>query len=228
MLIDNYKVAAAERGTVTKHPKYLLIMQLRTAKTLRPEHPINHGVPMQAHHALSAKGIDLSDLGEKLEDFGYDINDFENLVYIPSTLPGACLLNIQPHRGDHKASSPTGHDDDASRDATYHTRVSSAVKDTFRTIGATCGTDMSKVKAETKTAMDKLSAQFIKFIQKKPGEYRLTRVSENYNAGNPIGCGGRESVSDTPMAQCPVHRKHTGTHGIKFVYDEPYILKPGN
>jgi hypothetical protein len=228
MLIDDFKVAPAERGTVQKKlPLYLANIIARTTVVLHPRHPRHHGIPMQAHHAISAKGVSLSDRGPKLEDFGYDINHHDNLVFLPSSLKGACMLQVQPHRGDHTAKSILTLDNDKDREDSYHFLVSTAVNETYRHIGGICGSDMSRVKAETQKAMDKLSAKFIRDIQRKPSEVRLTKISEHFVPGNSRGCGGMTSVNDVPKTACPNHRNHTGQDGITFMSDEPYKLKPG-
>ena len=71
---------------------------------------------MQAHHLISQEGIKQSGMGDELVLRGYIINDIENLVLIPCTLPGAYFLGVQPHRGDHK------HKDDENPES-YHEHV---------------------------------------------------------------------------------------------------------
>jgi hypothetical protein len=71
----------------------------------KPDHPIHRGVDVQVHHLVSRKSV------VKLEDIliarGYNIDTLANLVVLPCTLPGACHLRVQLHRGNH-----TGGDDD--------------------------------------------------------------------------------------------------------------------
>src|SRR5690606_37771760 len=83
-------------------------------------HPHNHNMKMQAHHLVSAKGVQLAQMGRKLEQLGYNINVLENLVLLPSTLQGACHLKVQLHRGDH-----THEDDD--HPISYHRKVKAEI-----------------------------------------------------------------------------------------------------
>ena len=181
MLIDQYKVPAGERGTSKKNGTgYLTLLQ---SKTMSRSHPRTRGVQMQAHHAISQKGMELSDYDSKFADFGYDINLEGNLVFIPSTLQGACLLNVQPHRGDHTAPSVDAPDDDRKRESSYHTKVATMLRETYGQISEICGSDMSKVKRETKQALDKLSGKIIGRIQNTPDKLRLTKISEHFGPG---------------------------------------------
>ena len=49
---------------------------------------------MQAHHVLSGEGVRQSKIGARLVKWRYDINTEKNLVFIPSTLQGACYLGV--------------------------------------------------------------------------------------------------------------------------------------
>ena len=81
-----------------------------------PSHPYNNGIHMDTHHLISAEAVKHSELGENLVNKGYDINQLSNLVGLPATLPGACQLHCQLHRGDHTFSRP--------REEPYHRYVS--------------------------------------------------------------------------------------------------------
>ncbi len=73
---------------------------LRHAYKHKP-HPINYGIHMDTHHLISAEAVNISKLSQSLIDKGYMINDINNLVGFPATLPAACHLGLQLHRGDH-------------------------------------------------------------------------------------------------------------------------------
>ncbi|NRG06170.1 AHH domain-containing protein, partial [Vibrio coralliilyticus] len=72
----------------------------------KPDHPFNNGIHMDTHHLISAEAVKISKLGKNLVNKGYDINLLSNLVGFPATLPGACQLHCQLHRGDHTFSRP--------------------------------------------------------------------------------------------------------------------------
>ncbi|MEZ9299242.1 AHH domain-containing protein [Vibrio splendidus] len=84
-------------------------------------HPFNNGIHMDTHHLISAEAVKHSELGENLVNKGYDINQLSNLVGFPATLPGACQLHCQLHRGDHTFSRP--------REEPYHRYVSGELRD---------------------------------------------------------------------------------------------------
>jgi hypothetical protein len=65
-------------------------------------HPINFGIHMDTHHLISAEAIKKSKLGDTLKRKGYVVDTMNNLVGFPATLPSACHLKLQLHRGDHK------------------------------------------------------------------------------------------------------------------------------
>lgn len=75
---------------------------------------------MDTHHLISAEAVKLSELGENLVSKGYDINQLSNLVGFPATLPGACQLHCQLHRGDHTFSRP--------REEPYHRYISGELR----------------------------------------------------------------------------------------------------
>lgn len=138
-----YPAGNPKRGTTKKSDyEYLTTLKKLTESSA---HPRNQGVTMQAHHVISAKSVVLAGLKDRLEDFGYDINVANNLVFIPSTLQGACLLQVQPHRGDHSAVDAA--DIDGNRDDTYHEKVRDRLKKVLPKLERECGkpgVDMKK------------------------------------------------------------------------------------
>jgi len=86
-----------------------------------PSHPYNRGVHMDTHHLISKEAVTISELGDILVDKGYDINVIENLVGFPATLPAACHLGVQLHRGDHFHERVPGEEP-------YHDHVASEIK----------------------------------------------------------------------------------------------------
>jgi len=94
--------------------------RLRTRAKKVKNHPIEKGVEMQAHHLISCTAVEKSGLGDLLIKAGYNINDWPNLVFLPSTLQGACHLKVQVHRGDHTASHK---DSDKDHLPSYHKMI---------------------------------------------------------------------------------------------------------
>lgn len=219
------------RGKTAKDTQYLKTLQARTE---HPKHPRKQGVTMQAHHVISAKAITLGHLNDRLEDFGYNINVANNLVFIPSTLQGACLLQVQPHRGNHTAADAA--DVDGNREASYHENVLRRLKKIVPKLERECGKTGVDMQKYTHRQLDELSEIIIDLIQNKPQEMRLTKLYANFQPGNPKGCGGAKGgVNDAAHPVCPVHRNHTGQkapgqadEGIRYVCAEPYELKAGN
>ena len=74
-------------------------------KVIGDEHPVKNNIHMQAHHIISEEGVNKSGTGNTLKTRGYDINEINNLVFLPSTPAGACHLGLQLHRGDHTYES---------------------------------------------------------------------------------------------------------------------------
>lgn len=203
---------AETKGNSSKNTTYLAMMKRRT---IEPTHPRNMGVRMQAHHVLSATGVKISKLGKKLVKFGYDINTEKNLVFIPSTLQGACYLGVQPHRGNHTAK---GHreieasDDDYVDDAEprpYHEQVSDALKAEAKRFPATCKKG-TKGNNPVTDQLDAIALVLLERIHRKPGELPLTSVAVHFGRRSMIGCGGHDSVTnlEAEPVKCDVKRRH--------------------
>jgi hypothetical protein len=198
------------------------------------KHPRNQGVAMQAHHVISEKGIAMGEYHDRLQDFGYRINEPSNLVFIPSTLQGACLLQVQPHRGDHVAKSTS--EIDASLDRTYHQTVKDHLQEVVPKLEKLCGKPGKDMSKETQDALNDISEIILELIQKKPSEAKLTKLYKHFQPGNPRGCGGaKSSVNDAALDTCPVHRNHTrqrapGQDDENILYEckKPYDLRVGH
>lgn len=192
-------------------------------------HPFFNGIHMQAHHIISAKGMKDSGLGERVKSAGYDINHVKNLVFLPSTLPGACHLGVQPHRGDHKESinmaelniedddvedqsgddykTAVYDDDDDDHADDYHDFISIRLKklnsDVFECEGKP--SQYSKSIFE----LNKLSRRTLKKINKFT--IPLSEISEHFKSGKPYGCGNCVNVKEYPDASvCDSDRDHFG------------------
>ncbi|WP_284191961.1 AHH domain-containing protein, partial [Vibrio zhanjiangensis] len=161
------------KSSIDKDSKY----RMRLLDAIDEEHPIYHGIDMQAHHIISGKGIDLSGLGWKLEALDYHINNIENLVFIPCTLAGACHLGVQLHRGDHKY-----HDDEHPK--SYHVDVSDRIKRLEETMDKRCEKGKS-----IQSLVDRESVKVLSAINNF--ELPLTSIFRSFkpSSANKIGCG---------------------------------------
>jgi hypothetical protein len=210
-------------------------------RTLNPLHPRNMGVRMQAHHVLSGEGVRQSKLGAKLVKWRYDINTEKNLVFIPSTLQGACYLGVQPHRGNHTAkgkveveASDDDYDDDG-EERDYHRIIAQLIIDESRNFPKTCKKGPKKVNDVTEL-MDALAQNQMERIQKKPDELPLTSVAAHFKRRSNVGCGGHDSVTtlEANPVHCGVGRNHNKNQKegqrkeeIHFVSDGKYQLVMG-
>jgi hypothetical protein len=208
--------------------QYLTTIQNNTTKLLKPNHPRHKGVTMQAHHILSKDGVKRSGLGDKLEKFGYDINNLKNLAFIPSTLQGACHLGVQPHRGNHSAEFEE--DDETMHPKTYHQFVEHLLKNNKQFIEGNC----SENRAEVYKKMNDLSKYVLGCIQNRT--VKLTSVAEHFDPTSATGCAGLDNIPGFKAANCPMGRNHhkdrpnlkQASEGISFPKSKtPYTLKPG-
>lgn len=134
---------------------------LRHAYKHKP-HPINYGIHMDTHHLISAEAVKISKLAQPLIDKGYMINDINNLVGFPATLPAACHLELQLHRGDHLYKRPN--------EEPYHDYVSSLISAEKSDLKACYG--RTKVR-EKETAIHKLLDPVSELILDKINEFKL-------------------------------------------------------
>ena len=194
------------------------LTRIKRATKMMLSHPRHHGVKMQAHHAVSAKGVDIAGKSDELRQLGYNINDLKNLVFIPSTLQGACHLETQLHRGDHGTPDKYGSDDPEAMDSDkrhpidYHVLVKDLVENVFIV------NDLCKMNSEqVQKKINKVSKDIVKKINKF--RIDLTSISSTFDSGKP-GCMGLDNIPDNNSKlssirthQCPVHRNHEQNQG---------------
>ncbi|WP_230970307.1 AHH domain-containing protein [Nitrogeniibacter aestuarii] len=222
-------------GNVLKDAKYLKRIKDATDLLSDPGHPRHHGIKMQAHHVISAEGVKKSGLGNDLVRFGYDINLLDNLVFIPSTLQGACHLGVQPHRGDHRAPVEGDEfDDDRKRPDDYHRTIAKRVNELKRLLTDNCPAEDPDRRRTIHQKMDEISKKIAKLIRIVPSKAPLTRVAKHFGPTSKIGCGGVDSIPRHEDHPCPVERHHHGQQGpgqkdeqITYRKDKPYQLKVG-
>lgn len=218
-------------GNSSKDSKYL--KRIKDAIEHDKSHPRNNGVKMQAHHVISAEGMKRSELGKKIESFGYDINLLDNLVFIPCTLQGACHLSVQLHRGNHTANQDD-YDDD-SEPGSYHEMVRKKIKGLRLPISKECLGNSALNSKEVIDKINDLSKIILKLIQKRPDIAPLTSIAKNFLMMSLHGCGGVDSVTRYSIKKiCSVGRDHLNRQAqgqaeekITYIKNGEYIFKIG-
>lgn len=209
---------------------------IRNVKKI-PKHPFNHGIHMDTHHIISAEGVKVSELGDSLVSKGYDINQLSNLVGFPATLPGACQLRCQLHRGDHTFSRP--------REEPYHDHISNLLtrpalkKKIKECYGKTKVTENA---SEIHKLLDPVSRKILKQVNKlkmdilkmnKFYQLPLTKISHYFVPDGP-GCCGKFDVNDaynqenTPCQTDRLHYRSDNRTGIDKRYQSSGANEAGN
>jgi len=204
--------------------------RVRRATALDRGHPRHGGVTMQAHHVVSAKGVDLAGESDELRGYGYDINALANLVFLPSTLQGACHLEVQLHRGNHPRGSEheDAADDDDAHSLGYHRAVDRAVRAALRQLRRRrnlCSDNRRSVKCWVNHALAEVSADLLEQI--RDFEIPLTTIHGNFAPRGP-GCKAADGVAAarTPGRRCLVERNHQGRQAPRQRAEGISLAKP--
>lgn len=241
---ENKELSVAT-GTVVKNKVYYKNLERRIKSD--PRHPKLHNIRMQAHHIISetaVKSTGKSYINELLL-LGYDINNLENLIFLPSSLQGACHLDVQPHIGNHNAkithavdSESSYNDDDHPLD--YHDMVRRQLINTLDRLSKTCPSTHPDAPVKAKRRLNQLSLEILILIAKNPEKALLTKVYGAFSSESSIGCGGESSIDRRRnpaglVKACPVGRNHLNAQGenqkseeITYVKRPHYQLTPGN
>lgn len=189
------------KGSVKKDSMYGINLLSRVENDA--DHPIHNGIYMEAHHIVSGKGMDDAggQLGKDLVSFGYNINHYKNVAFIPSTLKGACHLGVQPHRGNHTYKDDDKHPED------YHEAITNRLR-TLKKRFPECGTNFNKTARDIVDMVDDLSNVIIGKIQKR--SLFLTSIADSFGPENDVGCGNSGSVSLHKKVKCDSDRMHVG------------------
>lgn len=201
-------------GNTSKDSKYRkrLIAAVRNDQS----HPFNQGIHMEAHHLVSAEGVEISELGELLEDRNYDINLLGNLAFFPATLPGACHLEVQLHRGNHFGyATEQAMDDDECHPESYHITVRDAllgIEEDLRECKKDCETSQKKVQ----DMVDDKSREILRAIARF--RVPLSPISHSFRSKHPVGCGNCIDVleHETKNSYCESDRDHENQAHPKF------------
>ncbi|MDX1695057.1 MAG: AHH domain-containing protein [Ketobacteraceae bacterium] len=179
-------------------------------------HPINQGIHMEAHHLVSSESVKLSKMSSILEHGGYDINLLNNLVLLPATLPGACHLEVQLHRGNHYGyANEQDNDSDDAHPINYHLEVAARLQLVEREIDD-CNNDCKKSGIKVQDIVDEVSEDILDLIS--DFEIPLTPVHGAFRKGEKTGCGNCIDVNEhqEESAECASMRGHEGEEHPKF------------
>jgi len=157
---------------------------------------------MDTHHLISAESVHISDLGEILIDKGYDINIIQNLVGFPATLPAACHLGVQLHRGDHIDKGPN--------EEPYHDYVSSEMLKRKAKLQKCYGkTKETEDNADVHQIIDQVGKRMLNKINNFT--LPLTEMYENFEAGG-VGCKNCFDIvpARSTGSSCTKQREHFG------------------
>lgn len=235
---DTESMGPFKAGRTTKDSAYL--DRITRAIADDSKHPRHQGVAMQAHHVISATGMHRSKLADKVRKFGYDINLLENLVFLPSTLQGACHLSVQPHRGNHTALVERDGYDDDDHPMDYHDMVAARIRRLELGLTKDCpgymgGAKELEARHHVTTQLNVLSTQILRLIRHSPTQAPLTQVAVHFHPGNPVGCSGADSTrSHRADHHCEVERNHRKrqapgqkAESITYSRTETYSLRLG-
>jgi len=243
--IEEAEIAGAT-GVVTKDSIYLKSLESQIKSDSR--HPKHHNIQMQAHHIVSEKAVKLAGKGyiDELLLLGYNINNLQNLIFLPSTLQGACHLGVQPHIGNHTAKSSREDSDenfsynDDDHPKTYHDMVRRQLVTALDKLSKVCPSNNPDAPARAQKRLYQLSLEILIMIAKNPDRARLTNAYQAFKSGSAIGCGGESSIDKKKVPKglvnsCPVERDHLNNQGrkqkpegITYVKRPQYQLIPGN
>lgn len=237
---------AGSTGIVDKDSVYLKNLENEIKSDNR--HPKHHNIQMQAHHIISEKAVKLAgkEYIDELLLLGYNINTLQNLIFLPSTLQGACHLGVQPHIGNHTAKAPlrSGDEnfsyDDDEHPKTYHDMVRRQLVNSLDKLSKVCPSTNPDAPSRAQKRLNQLSLEILIMIAKCPDRARLTNAYHAFKSGSAIGCGGESSVDKKKnpkglVNSCPVERNHLNNQGqkqkpesITYVKRPQYQLVPGN
>ncbi len=186
---------------------------LKNAEAQR-DHPINFGIHMDTHHLISAEAIKISKLGKSLKNKGYVIDSLSNLVGFPSTLPGACHLGVQLHRGDHKHKRP--------KEEPYHKFVSSLLIADAEDILACYGrTEIEEKKSEIHKLIDPVGKKVLRKVLSY--QLPLTVIFDRFKQDQDgIGCSNCHDIkpAEKSIELCSKNRNHYGEIDKKYQSSE--------
>lgn len=140
---------------------------------------------MEAHHLISVQGANMSGIVENIIYSDYDINVVNNLVFLPATMPGACHLEVQLHRGNHYANIHTDdNDSDISHRKSYHQYVAQRLSRLLPKL-VECKGSCEATRMKARNELDEVSQDILKRSAKF--QVPLSPVFKSFQSGNETG-----------------------------------------
>jgi len=158
---------------------------------------------MDTHHLISAEAITISKQGPLLVSKGYCIDVIQNLVGFPATLPAACHLGVQLHRGDHIDKGPN--------EEPYHDYVSALIVKEREELEMCYGkTKKTEDNAAVHLIIDEIGADILEEIN--DFDLPLTEMFEEFKSGG-VGCKNCFNIkpAKSTSSPCTKQREHFGT-----------------
>ena len=211
--------------------------RMKAAVKLKPEHPTHHGMRMQVHHLISKKSIKKkvkAQIRQGLKKKGYDIDDLDNLISLPNDYWGACHLEVQLHRSDHRNATT----DDDGHDIDYHRYVGNLINTELKSVNFDEVCDGKIIQKK----MNKISKDILEEIADFEISLTVDEISDNFESGKETGCrdiGSRDGIAVFKEAQtkgtlCKMQNRSDKRNPIirkpkeHFPTIKKYTLKTGN
>ncbi|BCE02031.1 AHH domain-containing protein [Marinicellulosiphila megalodicopiae] len=199
-------------GNINKDTNYRKnILEVIKKRDDYDDHPISHGIKMQAHHLISGDGV--KDIANKnlVKASGYNINHENNVALIPSTFAGACHLGCQLHRGNHTSTVDIlEHDDpDNEHPEQYHVTVEKLVLEVVDKL--TSCVDLESEKKRVVKNLDAVSKVLAKMIHEFSKKAQLTQVYQSFKYEGllkDIGCSGANYMGDHDEKKSCIHGRN--------------------
>lgn len=181
------------------------------------DHPVNNGIHMEAHHLVSSEAIKLSKTETFLKDSNYQINNLSNLVFLPATLPGACHLEVQLHRGNHISTTKEQDDDDDDKHPiSYHKKVADLLGRVKKQTYKECTDSRKDIDKAFQKQMSNLSKKIL--IKVNQFKFPLSPIMDSFKPDASVGCGNCVNVKEHQLdaSQCHSKRDHHDQQHPKF------------
>jgi hypothetical protein len=149
---------------------------------------------LQAHHIIVSETMKNDDLKSLCDDFGYNINHFNNGVMLPYYMDLACHLGVPVHRGGHSAGM-------GELKLNYPRSVERKLEALEEAVadGDVCGS--SRVDKQFKKEMDKISRGIFEKI--KNFDWTISKDGADYDfRKSKVGCGNQGNINDKDGSLC--------------------------
>ena len=168
----------------------------------------------------------------EFEERGYDINVAENIALFPSVYEGACHLEMQLHRSDHKDAGPEydevdeGDDGDDAHPLSYHDGIKEKYLDAIsKKIEKHCSDKYTP--RELQADMDDISQDIYEEITMLKLLLVDRKVSIDFKSGNLAGCRNQKTKKSFIFAKDNTGENCVYRTGEKRGSHFPHVRKSG-